>query len=175
MNKSDKYKMRKRLIICAIILLVISVCIVVVFLQTNKPPEHIKRMLEDNKESYDYVANFYYDDFKNNKTSCLSYSFLENDTLVCYESLFDSREVSLDETEIDIFKIVDKSYYVDDKTVDRVYVYENFVALCNENGRASIVYSIDGTAPKWIDGPKEELDRIKVVKILANWYYVIAY
>lgn len=165
--------MRKRLIICTSIFGLVLACVFVVLLQINKPPERIQRMIEDNREAYEYVANFYYNDYKDSKMKCLSYSFLENDILVCYEGTFEAREIFLDKTEIDIFKTVDKSYYVDDKAVDRVYVYENFVALCNENGRASIVYSVDGTAPIWIDSPEDKVDKIKVIPIVEKWYYVV--
>lgn len=57
-------------------------------------------MIEDNRESYEYVANFYYNDYKDSKIKCLSYSFLENDILVCYEGTFEALEIFLDKTEI---------------------------------------------------------------------------
>ena len=41
-----------------------------------------------------------------------------------------------------------ESIRIDDKRVNRVYVYDKFVPLCNVTERKSIVYSVDGTKPK---------------------------
>lgn len=156
-----------------IIVMIVILLIVLFFWQTNQPPETVKMMLEDNKESYDWVANFYYQDFMQSNEECLSYSFIEEDRIVNYKIMSEPRYIYLEKSQIEIFEKVDNSYYVDSKVLDRVYVYDNFVAFCNENGRASIVYSVDGRVPSWIDCPKEENEEIKTIQITENWYYVL--
>lgn len=163
--------MRKRIIIGTTIALIIVLTIIGMLLyESYQPPDSIKEMIIDNKSSYDGVANFYYSDFREQTENRVTYSFISEDTVFCYQDT--TRSIRLDENVIRMFYVVDDSYYIDDKGVDRVYVYDNFVSLCNVDGRKSIVYSVDGTKPKWIDCPGDESPKIRIIQITKNWYYI---
>ena len=69
-------------------------------------------------------------------------------------------------------KTVGLRKHQDDKGVDRAYVYDNFVPLCNVDGRKSIVYSVDDTKTKWIDCPGDESPKIRIIQATKNWYYI---
>jgi hypothetical protein len=88
----------------------------------------------------------------------------------CYQDT--TRSIRLDENVTRMFHVVDDSYYIDDKGMDRVYVYDNFVSLCNVDGRKSIVYSVDDTKTKWIDCPGDESPKIRIIQVTKNWYYI---
>lgn len=163
--------MRKRIIIGTTIALIIVLTIIgVLIYESYQPPDSIKETIIDNKSSYDGVANFYYCDFREQTENRVTYSFISEDTVFCYQDT--TRPIHLDENVIRMFHIVDDSYYIDDKRVDRVYVYDKFVSLCNVNGRKSIVYSVDGTKPKWVDCPGDESPKIKIMQVTKNWYYI---
>lgn len=102
----------KKIVVNVVIVASIAIVIVMFFFQVNQPPESIKKMIEDNKESYDWVADFYYKDFIEKKAECLSYSFLEEDKILNYENMSILRCIYLEKAEIDMFSNVDNSYYV---------------------------------------------------------------
>ena len=165
--------MKKKIVARIIIAFFLLVFTTIILYKRNQPPDFIKKMVMDNKTFYDGVADFYYNDFKEHKdgNEVLAYSFIDGDTVYCYSDP-ETRRIHLDDDEVRMFSMVDSSYYVDDKNVERVYVYDDYVSFCNIDGRISIVYSAGNMKPKCVGTPNDQKKNISAVRITENWYYV---
>lgn len=162
---------RKGIIFCVLVLAVGLIC----YIKMQYTPEHVEKMLDGRVAVYNQVAEFYYADYQKNQKEIMAYSFMSNNKVSCNLGQFKTREILLNEEEIAAFEEVYDSYLLDDKNVERVYVYDNFVALSNINGRESVVYSVDGTKPQWVNNSNDQFSRISVDKITENWYYVVGH
>lgn len=122
---------------------------------------------------YTQAAEFYYDDFSKSKAYSLVYSVpsSDNDTeIICYSENY-KHECPIPEQVNNSLSQIRDSYYLDKQPLDSIVVYTGFVAFCNNNGRASYVYSINGSKPEHINTPEED-KRVLVYKITDNWYFV---
>lgn len=168
--------MKKKLITIGIIVIaLITIFIVWIF---NQPySESIWNMVLENEEDYTSTALIYYEDFQQQDEDILRYSEpLSNSSTIgkifCYDEQDNIREIVLNETETTSALSVYESYLLDDHFLTGVVVYDGFVSFCNQGGRESLVYSIDGTRPSYLRSPDENYDRIWVHKITDNWYHI---
>ncbi|MCM1083312.1 MAG: hypothetical protein NC428_07530 [Clostridium sp.] len=146
-------------------------CIMVIWNRIYSVPERIRQIILNNESDYTKVAEIYYKDFNSYNAFVLVYSDGKNGSITCYTSQYD-HEIILSEEEFVSFKQVHSSYLLDEKSLDRVYVYDNFVSFCNVRGRQSLVYSINGTPPAYVDAPYDNDKHIFTRKITVHWYYV---
>lgn len=137
------------------------------------PPERIKNFVLENEDDYTRVATLYYEDFLKHSEDILSYSCVADGKIVCHVEMFTNEVIILSKGESISAKNVYASYMLDKKKWDRVYVYDNYVSFSNENGRQSLVYSVDGRRPSYVNTPDEDWNRFIAKKITDNWYYTM--
>lgn len=125
----------------------------------------------ENEDEYTQIAGLYYEDFQKYEVDELAYSFGESGKIFCHNDVYE-HELILDMEQTTACETIFNSYYLDDNYVERVYVYDKYVSFCNIIGRESLVYSVDGTKPSYVNSPDDRFERIKVMKITDNWYYV---
>lgn len=169
--------MKKKLIIIGVIGIVLII-IGVLYLKSQPYSEAIWNMVLDNEEEYTTTALIYYEDFQQQDAEILKYSTIFQQTdgtyvMNCYPELFHMRKIVLSDTEGASGMVVRDSYYLDKNPWTGVYVYDEFVTFGNFTGRESLIYSIDGTRPSYVNCPNEDFDRIWVHKITDNWYHAI--
>lgn len=161
--------MRKKLVFTIIFLLIILIIIVIIFF--NRPIiSYNKNTLLDNEYFYTQTAELYYQDYiKQNTNDIFSYSTVNDDKFITCNT--QNYKFELSSEEYDNYKIVYDSYRLDKISLDRIYVYDTFVAFCNESGRTSFVYSVNGQKPIYVNSPKDQNKKIYIEKITDNWYY----
>lgn len=105
----------------------------------------------------------------------LLYGCLTNDNdkgnPVCITEKYDHK-LSFTKNELNDLAIIQKSYRLDKQPLDYIAVYNGFVSFCNNNHRASYVYSVNDSKPKYISTPTTSNDRLYISKISDNWYFV---
>ena len=124
-------------------------------------------------DDYTKVAKCYYEDFEKYDAEHLVYSIPseKNKDIICYTENF-NHEIIMDEITYQSFLMVEDSYRVDKQPIDYISVYDGFVSFCNNNGRASYVYSVYGEKPEFISNPDKPTDFLSVSEISDNWHYV---
>lgn len=136
-------------------------------------PDNIKNIVTANEADYTKVAKLYYNDyFKHNKDVLVYSDMTSSGKVFLYDSEFDY-EILLSDEEYACCKKLFDNYRLDKKSCDRVFVYHNFVSFSNENGRESLVYSVDGSRPKYVNQPEDVVTNISSGKITENWYYMM--
>lgn len=164
------------LIITALLSLIL---VIILWYQSNYiAPENIQDIILENEDDYKKIAEIYFNDYQNRDADEIAYSAAslseEFYTINCYDELPNIQKISLNETESANAQSVENSYWIDESTWERVYVYDVFVSFSNIRGRESLVYSANGTHPSYVNSPsdKERFEHIWVYKITDNWYYV---
>lgn len=125
-------------------------------------------------KEYTQVAEFYYKDFEKYNTDILIYSvpYDENDKdIVCFTEEY-NHEIMIGENECQSFSKICDSYHLDKQSLSYICVYDGFVSFCNDNGRASYVYSIFDKKPLYIKNPNESKEDLHIRKMFDNWYFV---
>ena len=125
---------------------------------------------------YTQVAEFYYNDYQKYNTDILIYSVpVWNDNMdldiVCYTEGF-THDLIIGEELYEAFTKITNSYYLDKQHLEYICVYEGFVSFCNNNGRASYVYSLNDTEPSYIKNPNESKCDIFVKHLCNSWYFI---
>lgn len=164
------------LIVTALLSLIL---VIILWYQSNyTAPENIRNMILEHEDDYTKIAEIYYNDYQNRDANEIAYSAAspsgESYTISSYDELPNIRKISLNETESASAQSVENSYWIDESIWERVYVYDVFVSFSNIRGRESLVYSVDGTRPSYVNSPSDEgkFDHIWVHKITDNWYHV---
>lgn len=157
------------IIILAIIAFIYCTYTVIYSAKVAGSTEKILHCIDD----YTKVAKYYYEDFEKYDAEHLVYSVPTEKykDVICYTENF-NHEIIMDEITHQSFLIVEDTYRVDKQPIDYICVYDGFVSFCNNNGRASYVYSIYGDKPEFISTPNIPTDFLHVSEISDNWYYV---
>lgn len=165
--------MRNKLLPSGFIVIAL-IAIAIVWYSLQLTPESKLNIVLENEEDYTKIAEIYYEDFQNNNdtTDRFVYSTGKSGRIFCStESGY--RELDLTDEELASSIVVYASYQMDDnKGLDRIYVYNNFVSFCTVNGCESLVYSVNGKRPKHINTPDENFYHISIFKITDHWYYL---
>jgi hypothetical protein len=126
-------------------------------------------------KEYTEVAKLCYEDFGEYDADLLSYSVLSNNNddkdLVCFTEGF-KHEITIGENEHKSLLKICESYGLDQQSLYYINVYSGFISFCNENGRASYVYSIYDEKPMYISKPIQLEKKNYVKKMCDNWYFV---
>ena len=125
---------------------------------------------------YTKVAEFYYKDHQKYNADILIYSVpVWNDNMdqdiVCYTKGFTHDITISDELRESITKITNP-HYLDKQHLEYICVYKGFVSFCNNNRRASCVYSLNNIKPSYIKAPNESKNDIFLKRLCDNWYFV---
>jgi len=170
---------KKLLIIFSIIVSVLIVgyaIYIVEFLITTEVGMYYSfdnNILNENLDAYTRVAQLIYDDFQECECSSHGYSLTNNEEI--YEEYKATCERSwkiilINNEEYELYRTVINSFRVAKKGLEFIKVEDNFVVFCIVNGVASLVYSIDGTPPNFVDASDEQ-GRAIVKKVTDNWFY----
>ena len=169
-----KYKVLKKIYIFIMIIIICGIFYIIYNLIFY--PKVASRMDEFSLHLQDYtqVAEFYYNDFEKYNTDLLVYSvpYDNNDKdIVCFTEGY-KHKIIIDEISYQSFLIICDSYYLDKQPLDYICVYDGFVSFCNNNGRASYVYSINDKKPIYIKSPNESKEDLHVRKMYDKWYFI---
>lgn len=168
--------MKKRLKLFGAILLVLLFICLVIWLCRGPVISYDKDALLDNEAAYTEVAKFYYGDYKNMNTGGeVVYSCPNTDKIIKCYSVLNPHDIKVSDELYQSYLAVFDSYRIDKQDIENIVVYDNFVAFGNVNGRAAVVYSVNGDKPKYVDTPKgnmyKKVNIISAIKITDNWYY----
>ncbi len=168
--------MKKKLITIGIIVIALIAIFIIWLLAPTPASESIQNMVLENEPDYTITALIYYKDYQQQDADVLKYSTVTQTegtyVIICYPELFNIRKIILSDTDGTSGMVVCDSYYLDKQPWSGVYAYDGFVSFGNFTGRESLVYSIDGTRPSYVNCPYENFERIWVHKITDNWYHV---
>lgn len=161
--------MKKKLVLTIISLFLLLILINVIIFFERPVISYNKNILLDNECFYSKTAELYYQDYIIRNLNNTFVYFNEDKFITCYTEKY---KFELSDEEYDNYKIVYDSYRLDKESLNRIYVYDTFVAFCTINGRTSFVYSVNGQKPKYVNNPEDQKKRIYVEKITDNWYYL---
>lgn len=167
----------KKFVLCLAIFVIILVIIGIVFKISSEP--RVPSRSEDFSvfiEEYTQVAEFYYEDYLKYNTNILIYSVpVWNDNtdldVVCYTEGF-THDLVINQELREAFTKITNSYYLDKQHLEYICTYDGFVSFCNNNGRASYVYSINDTEPVYIKNPNESKCDTFVKRLGNGWYFI---
>lgn len=165
--------MKKKIVIAGNIVIILLIVIVIWFVLPVSAPKRIRNMVLENVEDYTKTAEIYFEDFQTYDSDISVYSTGETGKIFCYtQNTQDGfHEIELSIAEAESVQAVYNSYLLDKQIWTRIYVYNTFVSFCNENGRESLVYSVNGAKPQYVNTPDDELEHILVFQITDHWYY----
>jgi hypothetical protein len=179
-------KIREPLIICIAIIMVIAIVLVMFYWQDIakcyvETPITVKRLeirgvtdFKSSKENFEEIALLVYSEYLRNSSKECTFWCGVDEVGVPYLSRITSGEnediVLNDKQKKSIFVI--KEAIPEDK-FDAVGVYENWVVFGCEDGVYSVIYSIDGKRPNFINDPEESRD--SYVRHLAGHWYEATY
>ncbi|NLT08138.1 MAG: hypothetical protein GXY08_01355 [Ruminococcus sp.] len=174
-----KEKIKTKLITIIFILPVLVVIILIVRHLTDPNLTHLNISSRENEfkplvKEYTSLAEFYYDDFQKYDTEELVYlvpSQKDNAISWCITEKH-KHSIELNNNQVDNYTKVKDSYYLDKNHLSYICVYNNCVSFCNDNGRASYVYSVNDKKPEYISSPDNPYNDIVVRKLANNWYWV---
>jgi len=153
------------------ILIVIIIYLLVEWYYVPSAPDYIKKIVADNNKAYTTIAEVYYEDYMKNKEDVVIYSSLTDGNVK--RETTPEYEIILSEEESRYGYIIEKTYHIAERPWDGAYVYEGYVTLFNEARYESLVYSVDGTRPRYINAPNKRHDKIRCYRINDNWYYMV--
>ena len=148
---------------------IIGIIVLMMTITSIKPPEQIKNMILENEQEYNLVATTYHADYKNRKIDIGVYSDGSDGIVYCYDENVTQEIIYSDESKR-ANQIVGDTYDLDDATWDRTYVYDKYVSFSNINGRESLVYSVDGSKPKYVNVPDDKVYNACAHRINKHWY-----
>ena len=153
------------------ILIVIIIYLLVEWYYVPSAPDYIKKIVADNNKAYTTIAEVYYEDYMKNKDDVVIYSSLTDGNVK--RETTPEYEIILSEEESRYGYIIEKTYHIAERPWDGAYVYEGYVTLFNEARYESLVYSVDGTRPRYINAPNKRHDKVRCYRINDNWYYMV--
>jgi len=164
-------------------LMVISLGLVLVSERNfrNKP---IHAILHENREAYEIISHLLHGNFLE-CGSCLFHVYAaspsQDSNLIgnhTNENFFlePGREISraLEYKENFAYWVIHDTFRMQREryVLNAIRVFEKFVVFGTENGRESLIYSVEGCRPMFVNSPVgETYERISVRRITGNWYY----
>ena len=156
--------------------IILALCLICTILMLYFSPVASSR-INDFKpliNEYTNIAQSYYNDYSKYNTESLVYSVPTSNSgssIICYSDQYEHR-FDLTADEMNNISAIQKQYRLDKQSLDYIAVYCGFVAFCNNNHRASYVYSLNNQKPEFISTPNNDNKKISVSKITDNWYFV---
>lgn len=169
-------KKKKLLIVIASLFLLI---ILIIFSLLDPVPEQVKEMVSDNIEDYEKIAKICLEDYQQYDVNKILYMFGNGHftgTIFLDDGVHENYQIDLSEDEVLSYENIEKNYdkqkrHLGDKSLEFIWVYDNFVSFSNLSAGGSIIYSLDGEKPKYLENPDEDLKHVSVRKITDHWYY----
>ena len=166
--------MKKNILKIGLPCLIIAIAAIAI-IWNSFAPDFIKDIVIPNEEAYTVLAEMYYSNSQGTD-GVISYSpCYGNDKkeflIHCYSS---QKDIVITDNQYQAFKVVNDSFELDDHSLSRIYVYDTFVTFGIENGRESLIYSVDGKKPTYVNTPNDKQSHCKIKKISTNWYYAIS-
>ncbi len=129
-----------------------------------------KELFIENKSYYDDVVTICQENYRKSKlTDVVVFdSSSDGESLYCYDN---KEYYSLTDEQKNSLKMVEEKFRLDHQSLEDISVTDNYVVFKIVNGRASFIYSIDDSKPKFVNTPKEDSQHIYVEKIVDNWYF----
>lgn len=138
-------------------------------------PEHMKNMVLSREDDYNRIAKLIYDDYKNSGELEAVYPISSSGGLyrIDGESFnYENIDLELNDIEQRSLHIISSEFWVWDKGLDAIRAYDKYVSFCTINGMGSVVYSVDGSRPKYVNAPGESRKNVICCKINKHWYYM---
>lgn len=180
-----KKKKRKIKLIIAVALVL---CVVYFIFSPwiDPAPRAVKKMLRNNIDGYEKIANICLDDYLKYGEEVAVYRFADETKSMRIHfpmNMHEMYSLALSEEEMSCYKKVEESYnkekiYFADTNLGVMYVYDTFVSFTNAgpySDASSLVYSSEGTKPKYLKCPGEDYEHVIAKKVADNWYYVYTY
>ena len=168
--------MKKKTALAAgiIILLLAAIGVIYYLLFGSKPPiSYDKNRLLDNKDYYMEIAEICLEHRNQHGKDIIcvipGMEQVNEFKMYCYEC---DTYIARTENQTASAKAVERSFHLDDKPLDAIRVYENFVSFGVVTGRASFIYSKNNLKPSFVNNPDESGRKPFVQKITDKWYYV---
>lgn len=163
-----------------------TIFIIFVLIYFRPAPDYARNPILENKDDYTRIAEIYYNDYLSNherlKKNVMRYSTADS-TIYSYSDV-EMSETTLNETDniriieltaeetTSAYIILDTYKMLNNKDWNHVLVYDNFVSFGVVNGVESLVYSVDGTRPSYINSPETNDSKfIDVRRISKHWYH----
>lgn len=153
------------------ILAILLLCLIIKWIYIPDAPDHIKEMVLENEEAYTSIAKLYYADYLENKSNVVSY-YYDGDGKI-YRDTYPEYRMELGEVDVKNCDVISDTYWdTIEKTWEGAYVYEGYVTFNNDARHKSLVYSVNGTRPQYVNAPDERNKNARCTKINDNWYYM---
>jgi len=165
-NTKRYYRVKRKILITSGIILLI----IVLYINSCYANSYIRQMVEPYEMEYISIAKIYYEDYQKNPSEYVAYSDGRDGEIYRYTE--PEHKIILDEEHTKWAHRIEYTYELYDKNWSRVYVYDGFVSFSNILGMESIVYSVDGSKPQYVNMFGEKVSNVKVKKITDNLYYV---
>ncbi len=138
-------------------------------------PRHIMDMVLSREDDYNRIAKLIYDDY-NDSGQLKSVYPISSDgglyRLVGGTSEYVHIDLELTDIEQRSLNVIVSEFWVCDKGLDAIRAYDKYVSFCTINGMGSVVYSVDGSRPRYVNSPGESRKNIICYKINKHWYYM---
>lgn len=140
-------------------------------------PEQLRKDMIEYEDVYTAVVELYYQDYQNYDADVIHYDKPSGTEISCREQeACEQHRIPLNDTDRSNIEIVRNTYQglQHNYQWDGVTVSDNFVTFTSEYRMQSIVYSIDGTKPVYVNGPPYNHSRETegVDKITHHWYFI---
>ena len=157
------------------ILIIIIVYLVIEFLYVPGAPDHIRNKVVLRMNSYNMVANMLYEDYLEYGEERMTYPIGQYGKLYRLTGEGTDLEntlLELTQEENNSLQNIISIFRLNDRGLDAIRVYDGYVSFWNDNGTASIIYSVDGSPPRFIEMPYTYGSKYRCYRINDNWYYM---
>ncbi len=153
------------------ILVFLLLCLIIKRIYIPEAPDYIKKMVFENEEAYTSIAKLYYADYLENKSNIVRYYYDEDGEI--YRDTYPEYRMELSEVDVANCDVISETYWdVIDRTWAGANVYEGYITFKNEARHKSLVYSVNGRRPQYVNSPDEINKNARCTKINDNWYYM---
>lgn len=154
-----------------IIMLVAAVIVFEAFGPSDISSRYSKDAIINNADTYTAFADYCYQCYKSDSITneCIVYSY-DNQENELYSFSKDKHHM-LNDDQIELLNTIKSTFYIGEKNFDHIRVIDNFVVLMVLEDRGTVIYSIDGSKPKFYLPDEQDKCRIYVEKISDHWYF----
>lgn len=136
-------------------------------------PKYVKEMFRRYQNEYTLIADICYKDYQKHDNTFVGYSpgYKKDNKEYYIHCYLDEHELELNEQEYAALSKVISDFNLDNHPLEFIYAYDGFVTFGIANKRESLIFSVYGTRPSYVNSPDEGHQWFNIRKITDNWYF----